>query len=451
MCGHAAVPDGTIRGVYVGATIRIPSRPGRHPAHGAATSRHTDGSRSIPVGRRAFCSSIPNHVGPSSTGVAVDGPSWRPYASRDEQRAHGRRAVINNIDCQQFLSTVRVAPSGLIRSRARARTHTYPVSMALPVPALGGFPALSCDFDAGILSAVADLALSCNRPGPPRFPFGNPVSMEHHHVDLVKGRQYYITEKADGIRVACVLFHTRDAHFAVLWDRLGKVYGISVAADAVLFEGTFLDAELVRVSPTTAGTRDTYQLLLFDVACVGGQRAVADLPLPDRLAVLAEAVVPHLTCGHGTGVVLDVRVKRMWPVADTHASALTAHVASLPYASDGYILTPVADGVAPCGTAPSVLKLKFTHTVDCLWAGGRLWFGDGHEHFPVEHLSLRLDARQYAGAPEGCIVEVAVDPDRGLHYVQVRRDKNAPNAYQTVVRTVQSALDNVKLETVMAP
>jgi hypothetical protein len=307
---------------------------------------------------------------------------------------------------------------------------------------MDGFTALYPADDLAKLISARCL-VQCGRPTS-RYPFGNPVSIEKTHLSILSSCPYLVADKSDGVRVCLVLHSDKSTRCAVLIDRKGLVFGLPVEADAVFFKGTVLDAELVR---TRSGQ---YAILVFDVCTLAGYRDIEHQPLSERLSTLHGALGNISVNVPGW----SIQTKPMFAVDATGAAALEAHVKTLPYATDGYILTPDNQPACQPGTAPQILKIKTCHTIDFMWNGGMLWFGDQKELFPVSNLSIQFDAQQLRPLRNGVIVEMS--PQKGkdgvvamLHFLQERQDKDTPNSYVTVHRTLQSIEDDVTLDAVV--
>jgi len=268
------------------------------------------------------------------------------------------------------------------------------------------------------------------------------VSVAQCHLDVLCSRRYWVTDKSDGVRACLVLCRSPSTFVSVLVDRKGGMFAVSVQADEALFAGTVVDAEVVH------GHDGGFVLLLFDTCCVAGRREVEHEPLSVRLKVLREVVCLALSFRRpGVAVV----TKPMFDLADS--AGLAAHMARLGYETDGYILTPDSDDASPPGTAPGILKLKTDHTLDFLWADGMLWFGDQTDLFPAQHLGLAFQPQQLGGVRNHAVVEMVPQTNKDgqvvmMHYLQERPDKDTPNSYVTVTRTLQSVRDNVTLESI---
>lgn len=299
---------------------------------------------------------------------------------------------------------------------------------------------------ADMVAKTAALAFvaACGRPANQRFPFGNPVSVENTHLSQLASCPYFIADKSDGVRTCMVMCRAGTMFCSVLLDRSGNAYGLPVTADALFFEGTVVDAEVV---VTSTGT---FRILAFDTCCIAGNKEVEYMPLSARLDLMGTSLV------HVEVMAAPLTVKRMFALGDVDAAAdLAAYVAGLEYATDGYILTPEGEPTCQPGTAAQIFKVKECHTMDFLWSGNMLWYGDHKDLFPISGLQLAFQASQLAHVSNGTIVEMSPQQAKDgkvvmLHFAQSRPDKDTPNAYMTVTRTLQSILDALTLQAIQA-
>ena len=298
-------------------------------------------------------------------------------------------------------------------------------------------------------AALAYLS-SCGRPANQRYPFGNPVSVENTHLPLLQACPYYVADKSDGVRGCVVMCRVGHLFSAVLLDRTGKAYGLPMQADAVFFEGTVIDAELVATTTSggDSGGEPKYRILAFDACAIAGNREVEYMALSTRLALMTSCL-SHVQC-----TVAPLVVKRMFRLGDDSAH-LAAYVAALDYGTDGYILTPEGEPVCQPGTAAQIFKIKECHTMDFMWSGNMLWYGDQKDLFPVSSLQLQFKPEQLKHVSNGTIVEMSPQQAKDksvvmLHFSQERADKDTPNTYMTVTRTLQSILDALTLDNIVA-
>lgn len=294
--------------------------------------------------------------------------------------------------------------------------------------------------DDGGKRAVSAFLASCSRPMAHRYPFGNPVSAETCHVDIIRQCEYVVADKSDGVRACFVACREGNMCYAALCDRTGKMYGLQVQADAAFFQGTVLDTEVVRT-----GT-GSYRVVVFDTCALAGNRDVEYAPLLTRLEYVRASFLPHVSF---VGCPIAFAVKPMFLLTDK--AGLDAYVSGLDHPTDGYILTPNQQPTSVPGTAAAIFKLKTCHTIDFLWSGGMLWYGDDKELFPITELHLNFQPSQLEPVRNGTVVEMSPQKDKAgmvamLHFLQERPDKDTPNSYVTVIRTLQSIRDNITLE-----
>jgi hypothetical protein len=297
--------------------------------------------------------------------------------------------------------------------------------------------------DESVKVAVDAFLSQCGRPIMQRYPFGNPVSIETTHLPILSSCPYYVADKSDGVRVCVILCRAGSTCYSILLERTGKVYGFPLTADSAFFDGTVLDAELVKDKD------NKFRILVFDSCALAGLKSVEYMKLSDRLELLRSSLV-HVEINLAAW---SMSVKTMFSLTDNPAD-ITAHMANLPYATDGYILTPENEPTCQPGTAPRILKIKECHTIDFVWSSKMLWFGDQKELFPVTSIPLLFDATQLRLVKNGTVVEMSPQKDKDghvvmLHYIEDRADKDTPNSYFTVHRTLQSIADDVTLDVVL--
>ncbi len=274
-----------------------------------------------------------------------------------------------------------------------------------------------------------------------------PVSIERErHRHVLCCREYWVTPKVHGTRVAVVFGQAASGSpCAVVMDRCREMFGLPIVGPDAIFKGTILDAELA-----LSKVDGMWHLLIFDVAMVAAK--LVEGTLGSRLSII-RTLCTRLSSPKG----FILQLKPM--VALTPTMDLSAFQALLSdFESDGIIFTPEAEGPARPGMAPSILKLKTTHTLDLWWTDGveaGLWFGDSSDMVSVKTLRPKVVVQ---GLPEkapsmGVVVEVSIDlvDDRHLYlgFISTRPKKQQPNNALCVLRTLVSAQDNVQLKDVL--
>lgn len=83
-----------------------------------------------------------------------------------------------------------------------------------------------------------------------------------------------------------------------------------------------------------------------------------------------------------------------------------------------------------------------------------LWYGDQKELFPITNIPLPFDGTQLKHVRNGAVVEMSPQVDKAgvitmIHFAQERPDKDTPNSYFTVHRTLQSVIDAITLDVVL--
>lgn len=285
---------------------------------------------------------------------------------------------------------------------------------------------------------IVPVLKKAGRHVPNSYPFGNPVSIERCHLPIVKSMQYWITEKTDGTRV-CIMFVTteKEVPLAILMDRTGNLYGFQVSCDIELFDGSILDAELMKTGDSE------YTMYVFDVAMIEGEVLHKD-PLSSRLELIEDVVsgVESLTKG------LFIQPKKMFRLQKL--DEFQEYIKASGHASDGFILTPELEKPPLPGTAWSIYKIKTFHTVDLLCVENQIWYGSGDELLRIDALpgwEVTCDV-DVSTLPNNSIVEFVVTITESrlrLRPTHVRPDKTVPNNALCVVRTIASIRDAITL------
>lgn len=294
------------------------------------------------------------------------------------------------------------------------------------------------------------------------YPFGSPVSIERHHLKVFREVEYWITDKADGVRVCLVLTMKDSKPIAVLVDRRGLMYEFFVTCDTSYFADSVFDCEVV------ATREGSYLIAVFDVGAIAGDTSVAQLPLAARLEELAQIFpVKHWDAwpelGHIVAYRKDVALtaKKMVPLQAGAGVDPLAQLAGVGYATDGYVLTPCHEAAPGPGVAASIFKVKTSHTLDLLWVGGDLYLGSGDHKVSVTTVgggdlavpAVRVDVASFASTPPNSVVEVAPEVDASgivLRLLRVREDRSFPNHMKCVVSTLRSVVDCVTIQDVVA-
>ncbi|KAJ3023144.1 UNVERIFIED_CONTAM: putative fatty-acid--CoA ligase FadD10 [Siphonaria sp. JEL0065] len=302
----------------------------------------------------------------------------------------------------------------------------------------------------------------------PRFPGAQPVSFNKSHLSLLEEENFFVSEKADGIR--CLLITTKDPLTGqpetFLVDRKNAYYKINLPLpkpeDINTFQNdTVLDGELVL--DVDHGVEILW-FLLFDCMILMGQSLI-DKPFTKRLGRLKEFVVKPFQQLYRQ----DRRYRDSLPFRfDVKPLQLSYHVGQvfemipkLKHKNDGVIFT---SSIAPyaIGTCQKMLKWKPSeeNTVDfkldgpdiegrytiSLWKGGK----DGHltrklTLFPKAKLTIAN--RWYYNPPGyGKIIECRYDPNwpGQWRFSRFRDDKENANHETVYFSIMDSIRDNVE-------
>jgi hypothetical protein len=263
-----------------------------------------------------------------------------------------------------------------------------------------------------------------------RNPCATPTSLERKDLSTLASRNYCVADKADGVRVVLFLSEAEGQPIAVLINRQLDLTVIPVAASRRFFAGSIFDCELV-------WTKDpiTQLLLVFDVVAVKGDSSVSHTNYTERVALIRQIFdleTQQVTCvseaqmlarrgkilAGSTHYGLSIRPKTCYLLNMLGTLVRTLH--TLPYATDGFIFTPIDEPVRT-GTQRSLFKLKTHHTVDVqVWPSVKcvaVGFGGGpdtatrrselHEAVPEvapdEHYFWTRC--QQLGAHDACVLE----------------------------------------------
>lgn len=322
------------------------------------------------------------------------------------------------------------------------------------------------------------------------FPGSNPVSLSRVALDelarRIVAREYLVADKTDGVRYLWVALRVRtdlpgDAAMrpmALMMDRAMRLtvvpmkdYGDDGAAHHQYYDGTVIDGELVRA-------RDGgWRFLAFDAQAIGGATLVHE-PYAERyrrLAMLFDGAAAPCVAPD----VLTMSVKQQYSASDLHSFGTTI-APELPYATDGFVFTPLHTAMR-MGRDDALIKWKRdgAHTVDLALVVQRgastyalMMMGDDGAPTPVcADLALsddQLRACGIAGAdvqalPQPVIVECAhvgaVDHRLATRHerrygvwcpVKLRADKDAPNHSYTLVKTVDNIREAIHFESIVA-
>lgn len=295
-----------------------------------------------------------------------------------------------------------------------------------------------------IRDAVRDLA---NDDRVARFPGPNPVSLDTSHFPTLRAAPYFVCEKTDGVRYAlfckALVVDGERVKMVALVDRAMTAYVLPLRhVPTAMFQGSLLDGELAWNKVDRR-----WDFLVFDAVCVSGVPTYA-MDLRGRMdavhRVLKVLTTATTRAARGAGATDDpvrVRAKTYWTTANF--GDFESHVRTVPYDTDGAILTPARDPVV-YGRHTGLFKLKggSQHTVDFLVApdGRGLMVYDAGRHARVDRLR---DA--HPPVAPGTIVECARDLEGPWYVVRVRTDKTTANDMFTYQKTLVNMEERLEL------
>ena len=321
-----------------------------------------------------------------------------------------------------------------------------------------------------------------------RFPGSQPVSLARDNMAQLSRQEYHVTWKADGTRYMLLLM--RDGVYLI--DRKFAVRRVTMRFPAPLkthgvatHNATLLDGEMV--VDDVGGGKQRRRFLAYDMMALHGERLV-DRPFVERVAAVAKHVVEprnvFLADAGRSGAYdftkepFSVRPKDFSPLPGTERF-VRDFIPKLTHECDGLIFQP-SHARYENGTMASLLKWKFTHlnSVDFLlklrWRPGSrpapaLYVGgEGGDVVEVHEPSgafvaggddaeTTADGRS-ASDLDGKIVECTWDAsaDTGdgakgaWRFLRVRTDKDTPNFITVYRHTLQSILDDITDEEIIA-
>ena len=275
-----------------------------------------------------------------------------------------------------------------------------------------------------------------------KWPSTHATHIERRHLRDLKSGKYVVCDKSDGVR--CLLVLHSKATF--LTDRAYKAALLRTTSKPTP-PGTILDGELVIV-------KGGHKLFLAYDALVYRNENICDRPLEDRLYVATEAI-NGLNLTFEDGVSLFLTVKKMVPVSEIEA--FLEEMKSLPYPTDGIVLTPSTEPLQP-GTSDRLLKWKDRVTVDFMVARGseRGTYdlhiknnSGGMEHIVTLKNLRGLDSLQMQifTESEQCIVECYYDRSKGTwRPLRLRADKLHPNSMFVYKNSVKNIKEDITID-----
>lgn len=306
------------------------------------------------------------------------------------------------------------------------------------------------------------------------FPGSMPVNMCKRHLPQITSRDYYVTEKTDGVRQLLAVVERGGTPTAVFVDRgverdsQGRNWGLQARScpniKSMLPSGSVLDGELVFNFKLRKHVFMVFDILQF------GQENLMSLCWADRVAKLPLETFKSTHAPGYEGLVIVAKV--FWPKGKIdsllksigvdggdhvyRAKAKKAGDVELWHKTDGVIFQP--NSPYECGTDHKLFKWKFT---DCITVDLAVQIFDGDAVFTcgdntdlrgIATLGFEDTARLCADlsnlkTQHATICEVGLDPGTGeWFYKGIRPDKDRPNALKTVLSTLVELAENVSVE-----
>jgi hypothetical protein len=294
------------------------------------------------------------------------------------------------------------------------------------------------------------------RPTMRHLPCCNPSSIMLADLHQLSRQPYWVGPKTDGVRRFVLLGRMESGtmeQYALTVDRsyVMRRVRLETPLDASFYQGTLLDAELVR----PAGPGDPPTLVLFDTVAYKGYRYTGQKHTR-RVRPLREFADQARLAG------VRLRVKDWVPLRDSVELWNRLRRASdLP--TDGLILCPQFGFLKP-GRHRTMYKWKPAshHTIDFILTRRKratedtpptLLLSDRGRMVPATSVfpDITLDTDDEAGRAAAsqipCVVEGLLHPETSrLRVVRVRRDKLTANDVSVARLTRQNQVEGIRVE-----
>ncbi|KAI8816620.1 putative mRNA capping enzyme alpha subunit [Fimicolochytrium jonesii] len=301
------------------------------------------------------------------------------------------------------------------------------------------------------------------------FPGAQPISFARDHIHELQRENYFVSEKADGIR--CLMFSTTDSNGrgeTYLIDRHNEYYrldfGLPIPGRRGAFHyDTILDGELVLdVYPDQ---KQVLWFLLFDCMAVDG-KSLVERDYMKRLGYLKETILkPYkelMSQDKNYAAVQPFRMDLKPLQLSYHLQKVFEDIPNLKHKSDGIIFT---SSVARyyTGTCEKMLKWKPANenTVDFrIRVVGdfsqpeyalELWEGrDEYSEFGMLTLEPELEQSWARSPPENRIIECRYDPSwpgqwRFSRWRDDKQHANHRSTYRKIMESIRDGVDEQEL------
>ena len=272
------------------------------------------------------------------------------------------------------------------------------------------------------------------------FPGPQPMSIDSGHFSSIRGRQFCVAPKTDGVR-ACVMFtRYRGADICCAFDRtLQRVFGIRVhKAPSAMFQGTILDCEIV-VNQNT----QEFHILIFDAFILCGQ-PLFHKPFSTRLGSVHTCLD---MCGYhftyGDSGILEVKQFTM-------VKAGMYQPSDSRFFNDGYIFMPEQEPIV-FGRSESVFKLKTCHSVDFLYKSGILNIFNTKTRRYVKAGVVEEENPSCEGQIVECVLvkNNATSSRRVWRVLKIRADKTKSNSLFVMEKTILNIEENLSFSDIV--
>jgi hypothetical protein len=290
--------------------------------------------------------------------------------------------------------------------------------------------------DTPLQSAIVDfIHASWETPQSEYFPGPQPISIERRHFGILRGNEYVVCEKSDGVRHVLVSLMFGDKKICALVNRAFDIFIVPLNMPKSSYQGTILDGELVEK-----------EFLVYDAVIVSGV-CVKHQNLFKRLEPVTTLVKGTLRMKTDP---VSVKMKTFFNLKN-FKQFITEYVPTITYKMDGLVFTPVKESVKT-GTHETMFKWKprDNNTIDfqCKkWDQQNKW-----GLYVIEKGKLIFESEvPCSTAPEwiteDCIVEcqyMCDESPRRWKPIGLRKDKKHPNNRRTFYRTLINIKEDIQ-------
>ena len=256
-------------------------------------------------------------------------------------------------------------------------------------------------------------SLRKNGSYPPFFPAAQPVSLERRHLRKLRHRNYFVSEKTDGIRMGFIC----KGDTAAFVNRRLEMKPVNFDIPKEMYKGTMLDGEML-----VDGTYVVYDAVIIRGVCI------KDYNFNERLYYMRKLLTN-----------LPFSIKKFYFV--NNIKYLLNNLSSR--ASDGLIFTPWDEPVR-VATNKNMFKWKPLKdiTIDFRIDGGKLYIQDRNSPVYVTATSWASDY------PDDTIIECSFVNGEWTP-LKIRTDKDYPNSTRTFDSTMKSIKENVTIQDIL--